>query len=100
MRDVDPARANAFVHYSVGMRRTMAGLAARMQRGAPVVMVVGHSRWNGEQLDTSALMRELAQPHFTLEERWWYPAKNRYMSYSRHNGADIDREHVLVFRRD
>jgi hypothetical protein len=99
MRDIHPARADAFVHYCVGMQRTMAGLAARMKPRAPVVMVVGHSRWNGQQLDTSTLMSELARPHFTLDDRWWYPAKNRHMSYGRHNGADIDREHVLVFRR-
>lgn len=99
MRDVDGRRADAFVHYGVGMQRTFASLAGRLASGAPLVMVVGHSTWKGEQLDTSALMRDLAVPHFRLEERWWYPVKNRHMSYGRHNGADIDREHVLVFRR-
>jgi hypothetical protein len=34
-----------------------------------------------------------------LEQEYWYPVKNRHMSYGRRNGANIDREYVLVFRR-
>ena len=50
-------------------------------------------------LDTSVLLDELGGDDFELDEQLWYPVKNRHMSYGRHNGANIDREYVLLFRR-
>jgi hypothetical protein len=38
-------------------------------------------------------------PWFDAVDYYSYPVRNRYMSYSRHNGATIDREYVLVFSR-
>jgi hypothetical protein len=99
MRMVSQERANAFKHYAIGMSKAIANVAQRMKPGTPFVLVVGHSTWNGGSIDTSALMEELARPHFSLTERFWYPVKNRYMSYSRNNGANIDREYVLVLER-
>lgn len=99
MRKVSPDRANAFKHYSVGMSRAFISIAKRLNKGGRCILVVGHSSWNGGSINTSQLMAELAQPHFRLCERLYYPVKNRYMSYERHNGASIDREHVLVFER-
>jgi tRNA G10 N-methylase Trm11 len=99
MRKVSRDRANAFKHYSVGMSRAFGSIARRTEAGARCILVVGHSNWNGGSINTSQLMAELAQPHFELSERLYYPVKNRYMSYERHNGASIDREHVLVFER-
>jgi len=99
MRKVSSERANAFKHYAIGMSRAFENIAKRMSAGACCVLVVGHSSWNGGSINTSQLMAELAQPHFELSERLYYPVKNRYMSYERHNGANIDREHVLVFER-
>ncbi|MGN6201279.1 MAG: DNA methyltransferase [Solirubrobacterales bacterium] len=99
MRKVSPERANAFKHYSIGMSRAFQNIARRMDEGACCILVVGHSSWNGGSINTSQLMAELAQPHFKLGERLYYPVKNRYMSYERHNGASIDQEHVLIFER-
>lgn len=99
IRGIDPIRANAFKHYSVAMQRTFQHLARILPFGAPAVFVVGHSSWNGDSLNTSDLFAELAKPFFEREEWLFYPVKNRYMSYSRHNGASIDREYVLVMRR-
>lgn len=99
MRTVAEGRARAFKHYVVGMSRALQNLASRMEKNAPLVLVVGHSSWNGGSIDTSALMADLAAPEFDLGERYFYPVKNRYMSYARHNAASIDREYVLVFRR-
>lgn len=99
MRKISPERANAFKHYSIGMSRAFQNIARRMDEGARCILVVGHSSWNGGSINTSQLMAELAQPHFKLGERLYYPVKNRYMSYERHNGASIDQEHVLVFER-
>lgn len=99
MRAQTPRRADEFRHYCVGMSRAFAQLANALDPGAPAVFVVGRSSWNGASLDTSALLAELAKSTFDLEDELWYPVKNRHMSYGRHNGANIDREYVLVFRR-
>jgi hypothetical protein len=61
-------------------------------------MVVGHSTWNGQEIPTAELFEELAAP-LNLEEVLHYPVKNRYMSYSRRNNANIDREYVLILRK-
>lgn len=74
-------------------------LAALLGSGRAVLMVVGHSSWNNSELDTSQLISELSAPDFELEQTYSYPVANRYMSYSRHNGASISTEYVLVLRR-
>jgi len=99
IRARNPARAVAFRHYVNAMIATLNQLANRVRPGGRLVMVVGHSTWNGEEIPTTDLMRELAQPAFRLDHVLSYGIKNRYMSYSRHNGANIDREYVLVFNR-
>jgi SAM-dependent methyltransferase len=99
MRKVSAERANAFHHYVNSMHAVFKELAGRLRNGAPAVFVVGHSTWNSSPLPTTTIFRELAEPWFSLRELWWYPISNRYMSYSRRNGANIDREFVLVFER-
>jgi hypothetical protein len=99
MRKRDAASADAFKHYVIAMQRCFSGLARRLQPHRKLVLVLGKSSWNGRKLPTTKLFEELAAPHFRLKEHYWYPLKNRYMTYSRHNGASIDREHVLVFER-
>jgi len=96
---VSPARAAEFAHYALSMRAVFSGSAKLLKRGAPAVFVVGHSTWNGDEISTSALLRELAGREFELADQLYYPLANRYMSFSRHNKASIDREYVLVFRR-
>ncbi|MGQ0803510.1 MAG: TRM11 family SAM-dependent methyltransferase [Actinomycetota bacterium] len=92
-------RADAFRHYIGGMRRFFDALAPRVSAGAPVALVVGRSSWNNSRIPTGDLFAEIARSHFRLDELFWYPVKNRYMSYARHNGADINNEHVVVLRR-
>lgn len=99
IRAVSNQRADAFRHYITGMSKFFDGLAAHLHALRPVVLVVGHSTWNKSKIPTTHLFEEIAQEHFELVEVRWYPVKNRYMSYSRHNGADIDKEYVLVLRR-
>lgn len=95
----DEGRARDFKHYMLSMRAVMDRLAERTACGAPVVFVVGQSAWNGGQIPTVALFKELAAPHFEVLESLWYPVINRYMSYERRNGASIDREHVVALQR-
>lgn len=98
MRAISVERANAFKHYAISMRRVFDQLKDRVVIGGAVVFVVGHSRWNGAPIPTVELFIELARPFFNLEEHLYYPVKNRYMSYSRRNEANIDEEQFLVFR--
>jgi hypothetical protein len=99
IRKVDGERANAFRHYLIAMTRFFTSLSHVVRPGAPSLLIVGHSTWNSAQIPTTALFREIAGDAFQLEDILWYPVKNRYMSYARHNGASIDKEYVLVFRR-
>lgn len=99
IRAVSEERANAFRHYAIAMTRFFASLAKRVRAGTPVVLVVGHSSWNSVKLPTTAIFTEVAGAQFGLDDVFSYPVKNRYMSYSRHNDASIDREYVLVLKR-
>lgn len=99
IRQHAPRRADEFRHYCVGMARAFASLAEVLRPGSPAIFVVGRSSWNDASIDTSALLAELASGIFELESELWYPVRNRSMSYGRRNGANIDREFVLVFRR-
>ena len=92
-------RARAFRHYAVSMRRVFCQLARILKDEGRAVFVVGHSMWNGAEIPTVELFAELAGPTFFVDDYAWYPVKNRYMSYRRHNGASIDKEHVLVMRK-
>lgn len=99
IRIVSSERANAFKHYVVAMGKSLREIARVLDTGRYALFVVGHSTWNGEEVPTGDLFEELASPWFTMENRYWYPVKNRYMSYNRRNGANIDKEYVLVFQR-
>ena len=99
IRAVSNNRADAFVHYMISMKDVFDQLAAVVGSGAPVILTLGHSEWNGSRIPTSDLFVEIAGDSYHLEDRLWYPVKNRYMSYGRRNGANIDQEYVLVFRR-
>ena len=99
MRNSSIGRANAFRHYAVSMQLAFNQFARLLKDDNPVVMVVGNSKWNGSEIPTAELFAELAAPDLRLTDRFWYPIKNRYMSYRRRNGASIDREYVLVMRK-
>lgn len=99
IRSVSTARANAFNHYTVSMSLVFSEFAKVLKENKLVVMVVGNSKWNGREIPTAELFTELAAPEFILADYLWYPIKNRYMSYSRRNGASIDKEYVLIMRK-
>lgn len=100
MRKVSGERSNDFKHYVVAMHKTFQQLGRIITKDGYALFVVGHSAWNGSEIPTADLFVELADASFSLVEQLSYPIKNRYMSYSRHNGANIDHEYVLVFRRN
>jgi len=99
IREVSDRRADSFRHYAISMKSAFNEIAKVLRAGSPAIFVVGNSRWNGTELPTHDLLEEAAEDHFDLMETFSYSVKNRYMSYSRHNGADIKVDHVLVFHR-
>lgn len=99
MHDVSTKRADAFAHYMVSMKDAFAQMHATVCEEGPVILVLGHSGWNGSRIPTSLLFEEMGEPWFELTDKLWYPIKNHYMSYKRRNGAHINEEYVLVFRR-
>jgi hypothetical protein len=99
IREMHPRRANAFHHYCIAMERGLRQMAKALEPRGKAILVVGHSTWGKTLLNTSELFEALAQPDFKLVDTLWYPVTNRYMSYSRHNGASIDREFVLLLER-
>ena len=99
MRKSSTRRANAFRQYAVSMKLAFKQFAQRLKNNRPAVMVVGNSKWNGLEIPTVELFTELAAPDLRVTDHFWYPVKNRYMSYSRRNGASIDKEHVLVMQK-
>ena len=100
MHEVSGYRANAFAHYVLSMKDVITQLAKIIHTDRPAIFVLGHSEWNGSKIPTSELFVEIAANLFRLTDRFWYPVKNRYMSYGRHNGAGINQEHVLVFTKN
>jgi len=99
IRQVSPERAVAFKHYTVAMAKVFHEISTVLKPDGHALFVVGHSSWNGQEIPTGKLFVELAGTAMLLKEQFWYPVSNRYMSYSRHNGASIDREFVLVFQK-
>ena len=99
IREVSTQRADAFRHYLIAMGRVFDQLSQVLKPGHPAIIVVGNSTWNGGRIPTSDLFQEIAREAFELREVLSYPVKNRYMSYTRHNGADISREYVVVLSR-
>lgn len=99
IHSVSKGRADAFAHYVLSMKKSLSQIATVVRTGGTAIFVLGHSEWNGSKLPTSDLFLEMAGDSFRLIDKLWYPVKNRHMSYSRRNGANINEEYVLVFRR-
>ena len=95
---ISPERANAFTHYMLSMKDVLLRMSEILPASAPTIVVIGNSTLNGATLPITDLLAEAASRHFELEETLSYPIKNRYMSYNRRNGANIDEECVMVFR--
>lgn len=96
--EVNREKANAFLHYFSSMTATFQNLAPKMRSpNSPVVVVIGANNFCHQRIPTPDLLIESLSDSLTLKERFVYDIRDRYMSYTRHNGADIGQEHVLVF---
>ena len=99
LRKENKQRANAFKHYVVAIHKCFNQLSEILASGAPAIFVLGRSSWNGTRIPTDSLYEDISSGMFSIKDKFWYPVKNRYMSYSRQNGANIDKEYVLVFEK-
>ncbi len=94
------ARAMAFRHYVNAMTKCVDGMARVLKPGGKAVFVVGKNTTScGLAIPSTDILDEIARERFELGERYWYPVKNRYMTYARRNGANIDTEYVLVYEK-
>jgi hypothetical protein len=87
------------MHYAATMQAAIENQAKVLKKGGRLVLVVGNSRIQGEEFPTAELLVELSSGVFEPNDDLWYPVRNRYMSYSRRNGASISTERVVVLRR-
>jgi hypothetical protein len=95
---LDAGKARAFLHYFRSMRRTFEAATKRLPMKAPLVVVMGDGYLAGKRIRTSDLLVEEIADYARLVSVSEYPLKNRYMTYSRHNDANIGLERILVFR--
>lgn len=98
-RQIDAARERTVAHYCASMSAVFGQLARALKPNGRAVFVVGNSKWNGQRVRATKLLAELASEHFTVIESLSYTTRNRYMSYKRHNGANVNREYVLVLKK-
>ncbi len=91
-------QVSSFKHYVLSMGKVFQELSRVLNKSGKVVVVIGNSKVKGAEMPTADLVVEIAGTTTRLVDRSWYHIKNKYMSYSRNNGADIDTEHVLVFQ--
>lgn len=96
---IDYKRARAFAKYCRQMSSVLSHAAQRMDHQSSLVVVIGDNTTAGVRISSDRMMRALAEPELRLVEQHSYSLRNRYMTYSRRNDADIDSERILVFRR-
>lgn len=95
------SRANDFRHYIAAMSKSIDGLATRLNSGGKAVFVLGKNTTSGGlEIPSIDIFEEMTSSHLRLCSRYWYPVKNRYMTYARRNGANIDKEYVLVYEKN
>lgn len=100
LEDRSVARATAFRHYVAAMSKSLDGMAAVLRPGGKAVFVIGKNTTSGGlEIPSTDIFNEIACSRFQLCSTYWYPVKNRYMTYSRRNGANIDKEYVLVYEK-
>lgn len=92
-------RERAFRHYCDGMARALSCMKNVVKPNGRIVIVAGDVRFCGVPVSMLELMNDLAGDDLIMTDHLWYPIMNRYMSYARHNQANIAADHVLVFQQ-
>lgn len=99
LRDRSEPRARDFRHYICAMSRCIDGVASALKPRGKAVFVLGKNTTSGIEIPSTEIFDEIASSRLELNEQYWYPVRNRYMTYARRNGANIDKEFVLVYEK-
>lgn len=99
MAETSTQRATDFQAYCAAMTEWFKQADKLLAPSGNLILVVGDSNWSGGKLPSDTLMEEAANGVFAVKDVFRYAVKNRYMSYSRRNGADISHEYVLHMTR-
>jgi DNA methylase len=94
---IDYRRARSFVKYCKQLQSVFKQIDDNLSPSGYCVVVVGNNRVAGLEVPLSKVLVKLAP--INQIGAMSYDLRDRYMSYSRHNGADINREHILVFKK-
>lgn len=95
----DPQRVNSGRHYFKSMATILRASASRLKEGGKLVLVVGDGLVGRTAIPTGKLLVEEVSTTFKWIQTTQYPLKNRYMTYSRRNGADIGYESIIELRK-
>jgi SAM-dependent methyltransferase len=98
-RRISAARERAITHYCASMQRALEHIARILKRNGRAVFVVGNSKWSGRRVRATKLLSEMARDRFNVLATLTYTTRNRYMSYERHNDANVNREYALVLKK-
>jgi tRNA G10 N-methylase Trm11 len=98
-RRISASHGRVVTHYCASMQRMLEHISRVLKRNGRAVFVVGNSKWNGRRVHATRLITELAKDHFEVLETLTYVTRNRYMSYERRNGANVNREYALVLKK-
>jgi DNA modification methylase len=99
MGETDKKPAFRLHDYFAKIQMSLEQIAQVLSPEGTFIMFIGNSASSGYRIDTHLFIRELASRYFELRTEFSYELRNRYMRYTRHNGADIDTEWVMVFKR-
>jgi DNA modification methylase len=98
-RSISRARERTVHHYCASMMVALEQIARVLKPRGRAVFVVGNAKWNGRSVRATKVLRELSKGRFTIDDSLSYASRNRYMSYERRNGANVNREYVLILRK-
>jgi DNA modification methylase len=99
LRNGREKRARAMHNYFASLETSLGQIAQVLRPGGTFVMFIGNSITGNHEINSHSFAKELAARYFEYEIEFSYEIRNRYMRYTRHNGADIDTEWVMIFNK-
>lgn len=99
VREHNADQAEILTTYFIEMRYTLSKLATVLQSGNHLLLFIGDSQSARQTVHTHEYIRHFASQHFDLITEFSYNIPNRFMSYERHNGANIKVEWGFIFKK-
>jgi DNA modification methylase len=92
-------RAAAMYNYFASLDDSLRQIAQVLRPEGTFVMFIGNSITGNHEIDTHSFAKEFASRYLEYRMEFSYEVRNRYMRYTRHNGADISTEWVMIFTK-